>query len=633
MQLESGKFLTGVNYWCSSNAMEMWRKWDASAVDADFASLAANGCSLVRCFTRWDDFQPITMYRTPSGPGGRYKEIRMGDEHLPDTDAGRAGMSETMLGHFEEFCDLAQKHGLKLIVAMLTGQMTFGLFVPHALVGLDLYRDPLALHWEERFVTCLVNRMKHHPAIWAWESGNETNILGGALNRDASWMWTKWIHSAIRLADNSRPVIGISVGGIVWDSQKQGDCWMMEDQGELSDYLTVHPYGMWSNASLEPFTHIRQLMYCVVSNRVMEDIGGKPSFVEETGLWRPIAASKRVLGEASRGMLWNQYANDCRAMLWWCAFDQDMFDMAPYDWREPGPEHGIMTADRKNMPIADTMRDFVSMLGTLPFESLPSVRQDAVCIVSEITQAYGAWILARQAGINLRFQSPQQPLLESDVYLLPSCKARNFLTTRQWEALQAKVRGGATLYLGLEDTFLTHLEDITGVGVVARHGRGGQETIRIGEVSFTLNLPVRYDFELEGAEVLGVDSKGRPQYFVNCYGLGKVYTLSFPLERLCMEQVGMFETDAWKLYRTFLSKELVVSSGNNKLIATEHPFEDGRLACVLVNNSSEAMCEQLELASGWRVVSSHSDLSSARYADGCVELPGTSGILLMLERC
>ena len=165
MQLRDGQLLTGVNYWCSTNAMEMWRRWDAAAVERDFAALAANGCTLVRCFTRWDDFQPITMFRTPAKAGGQQKEIRLGDAHLPDTPEGRCGLSEEMLGHFDEFCELAERYGLKLIVAMLTGQMTFGLFVPQALTGVDLYHDPLALMWEERFLRGFVTRMRRHAAI------------------------------------------------------------------------------------------------------------------------------------------------------------------------------------------------------------------------------------------------------------------------------------------------------------------------------------------------------------------------------------------------------------------------------------------------------------------------------------
>ena len=99
---------------------------------------------------------------------------------LPDTPAGRCGVSELMMQRFETLADLAEKHGLKLIVAIMTGHMTFRQFVPPALDGRDIFRDPIALKWEARFLSYFVSRMKRHPAIFAWESGNESNYMSHA---------------------------------------------------------------------------------------------------------------------------------------------------------------------------------------------------------------------------------------------------------------------------------------------------------------------------------------------------------------------------------------------------------------------------------------------------------------------
>ena len=43
--LPSGKMALGANYWASHAATEMWRKWDAKAVDEDLRVLAACACS------------------------------------------------------------------------------------------------------------------------------------------------------------------------------------------------------------------------------------------------------------------------------------------------------------------------------------------------------------------------------------------------------------------------------------------------------------------------------------------------------------------------------------------------------------------------------------------------------------
>lgn len=627
--LESGRFILGVNYWASQTAMDMWSKWEPADIEKDFAALAAQGVQVLRVFPRWDEFQPIRLYCSAGAPGGTAKEVRLGDQRLPETPAGQCGMSEEMMERFECFADLAEKYHLKLVVALLTGHMTFGLFIPRALEGIDLFTHPRALRWEAKFLQYFVNRMKHHPAIWAWESGNESNFISQASSRDAAWSWIHYIHSTIRLADQSRPIIGVSGLEIVEGPNRR---WLLEDHAELSDILSVHPYGIWGSASHEEFTHIRNLMFCVAKNRVCEDIGGKPSFVEETGLWRPIAASKKVLGQAVRAMLWNLWANDCRGLLWWCAFDQERFDMAPYGWNEPGLEHGILTGDRKVMPIAQTMKGFRNFLDQLPFGPLPNVRPDAVCIVSDQEVAHGAMILARQAGINLQFCSPTRPFPDASCYFLPSAKGRAFLSTVQWEDLLARVRAGATLYIALEDTYLSHLEDITGVGVVAR--RVVNHTLHAVFNDFTLDIPVkvRYDFEVTSAKTLGNDADGMPIFFEAQYGQGRVLTLAFPLERTCIERTGLFDGDAWKIYAAILPKQRLVTSNNAKLIITEHPFDDDHCACVLVNNSATPIDEDVEIAAGWRVVSAYADIDSATFADGVLSLPPNAGVVLELRR-
>ena len=110
----SGRFATGVNFWASKEAIHMWRNWDAASIEADLAALAKYGVQLLRCFPFWPDFQPIRQLRSANcDVGGRFKEVRFGDDPLPDTEAGRAGVDEVMLERFETFADLAQKYGMK----------------------------------------------------------------------------------------------------------------------------------------------------------------------------------------------------------------------------------------------------------------------------------------------------------------------------------------------------------------------------------------------------------------------------------------------------------------------------------------------------------------------------------------
>ena len=327
--LPSGRMALGANYWASYAATEMWRKWDAKAVDEDLRVLAANGFRVLRVFPNWADFQPIHACYLSADKFDQVNETRMFDseEPLPDTPCGRAGVDERMVEHFEEFCDLAEKHGIRLIVPLLTGQMTFRNYIPPALANRNPFSDPYALMWEGRYLECMVSRLKAKKAIAAWESGNESRILGKSENAFHSEAWLRYVHQTIRCADPSRPVIGVDGLNI-----SREDKWPSAMNAALSDYTTTHP---------------RQ---------------------EQT--------SQKGVANYMRGLLWNAWALDCKAMLWWCAYDQTGMTIAPYNWRQPCVELGIFRRDRTPYPAVDVVRKFVALQDALPFDALPKARTD-----------------------------------------------------------------------------------------------------------------------------------------------------------------------------------------------------------------------------------------------------------------
>lgn len=629
--LENGTMTLGVNYWASHAATQMWRNWRPDVVERDFAVLAEHGMTLLRVFPTWNDFQPIYEIRRAGSGLDQPYETRMfeSEEHCPDTPAGYAGVDEKMMERFEQFCDLAVKYGLRLIPCILTGQMTARLFIPRALEMLDPYTDPIALKWEARYIDYFVRRVKHHSAICAWESGNETNCLGTIRNPAHAEAWLRYIHSVFRLADPSRPVIGINGLSIT----AAENAWVSSINARLSDYVTVHPYNMWDKAGIEEFNGIRNMFYCASQCSALEQITGTPAFVEETGLWRPMAVSLEGLAKYQRGMLWNLWSANCRGMLWWCAFDQDKFDIAPYDWSWPGLEHGLFTADHVPHPGAKAVAGFGKFVQSLDFQALPPVKTDALFLAANSALVHSSYILARQAGIIPEYQSPEEPLRDAAVYFLPSAKGRALLTTRRWEALLEKIRDGATLFLAWDDTYLTHLNEVCGAEVVSRRESSGTMTYDFGDFSLTLPHPVHVEFRSRGAEVLAHDAGGNPCFFRNSYGKGTVYTLGFPLEDLLYSTAGLYGGDGWKIYAGVCPKNLLATSGSPFVTESEHRFDDGRVAVLLVNNGMDPFEGSPEIAAGWRVVSAHTDApDAARFENGTLALDRNAGILLMMER-
>ena len=181
-------FFIGCNYWASHAGTNMWHVWDEEVVAEDFRRLAEKKIKVIRMFPLWPDFQPIRMLY---GGGGAPREVRMGEDPLPDTDAGRAGVDEEMCRRFERLCELAQENGLRLIVGLVTGWMSGRLYVPPAMEGRNVLTDPWCINWEIRYVKYLVRRFRTQPAVAAWDLGNECNCMGRIDDAAQAELWAQ----------------------------------------------------------------------------------------------------------------------------------------------------------------------------------------------------------------------------------------------------------------------------------------------------------------------------------------------------------------------------------------------------------------------------------------------------------
>ena len=206
-------FFTGINYWDSVHATRMWQEFDEDVIARDMKAMVAAGIDSLRVFPLWTDFQPLTGGNSANG----VFEMQMNGAPLPDTEAGRAGVSEEMCRRFERFCALAEEHGLFLIVGLITGQMSFGGFYPPVFGGSkNAMSNPTMCKWALRYVRYFVGRMKKLPSIVAWDLGNEVENIADGVEPDAFYCWCTSIANAIRASDPTRPVVsGFGTGGLV----------------------------------------------------------------------------------------------------------------------------------------------------------------------------------------------------------------------------------------------------------------------------------------------------------------------------------------------------------------------------------------------------------------------------------
>lgn len=606
--LTSGRFGTGCNYWASHAGTAMWHDWNPETIERDFRCLAEYGLTYLRVFPLWPDFQPLhRLY----GVRNKQVELRFGEEPLPDTPAGRAGVDETMMERFSFLADCAEKSGLRLIVGLVTGWMSGRMFAPPAFAETNVLTGHEAIRWQVRFVRCFVSRMAAHPAILAWDLGNECNCMGTVENSGDAWNWTNSIAAAIRLEDNSHPVVS-GMHGLKVESSAP---WRIADQAELTDVLTTHPYPLFTpHCNRERLNSIRSILHSTAESCLYSDIGDRPCLVEELGSFGPPFAGDKVAAKYLKAVLFSCWAHDLRGLLWWCGFDQDQLAHPPYDWFSMERELGLFTTDCRAKPVAQVLKEFAAFTGRPDIGPLPPRRTDAVCLLTKGQDnwgaAFGAFILSKQAGFDIEFRDATGTLPDSDIYLMPSISLMQVLPRHRWLELIGRVKNGARLFVSSDNGVLQPFNELFGVDIEYSCREPRETAFRIEEIEHEFRMHVEWRQPLEAlkAGVLGRDGGGRP-VFTRCKcGQGELFYLNLPMEQWLVETPGAFYGASaqpfYKIYELFFRM-----AGGRRVIAKSHPdvgitehFTDERtMIAVIINYNPEAVEPQLSFSDGWRL--------------------------------
>jgi hypothetical protein len=635
---DSGSFFVGCNYWASHAGTAMWSDWRPEIVEQDLEQLSHEGLQVLRVFPLWPDFQPLTALYSGHG---RPHEYRFGEDVLPADEAGQAGVSAEMMARFRVFADVAEKNHLKLIVGLLTGWMSGRLFVPPALEGKNVLSDPTAILWETRFVKYFVRQFQQHPSILAWDLGNECNCMAPLPDHETAWAWSSAIGNAIRAEDPSHLI----VSGMHSLEPGKRAVWTMQDQGELMDVLTTHPYPYFTpHCDQDPVNTIRNLLHATSESRFYADIGGKPCLAEEVGTLGPMIASEAIAADYVRTILFSLWAHDCHGLLWWCSFDQILLEHAPYDWASFERELGLVRVDRTARPVLKEIGKFGQWVCQLPFKTLPLRSRQAVCILTEDQDqwgaAYGSFVLARQAGFDIEYQFANQPLKDASLYLLPSVKGGGSFSRRLWFELMERAEQGADVYLSHDDCMLSPFNRPFGLEVQTRQKRSAPAQFALGGDNFHLASPIQLKAVPTGAEVLAAEPDGNPVFTCHAYGKGHFFFLSVPVERVLSETPSAFHgPDAqpfWKIYACLASARLaerVVSRDLPEVGVTEHALDESQRVIVAINYSPAAVSPQFQCQPGWQPGASLYGPLLQLSKDGWIaNIPANDAIVFLVTR-
>ncbi|MBO5231255.1 MAG: cellulase family glycosylhydrolase [Clostridia bacterium] len=582
-------FVTGVNYWASNAGIKMWSNFDEKAIDSDFAKIASLKMDIVRIFPLWSDFQPVYQLY---GGCGQLVEVSFKDDVLPpDTEAGRAGVSEEMLERFNKVLRLAEKHGLKVAVGIVTGWMSGRLFVPPVLEGKPLTTDTTAVRMAMDFIRIIVTRFKDDPVIVGWTSGNETDCIYGA-----SWpqhtVWATTMRNTIRAYDpHNRPIMDDM------HPVRQFGTNVLNDRRDIFDVTTVHPYAYFSQyCRNEPIDSMRGLLHAVAEAKVYEGIEQIPCLIEEIGTLGDFLCSREVSAAYARTNLYSSWANGMTGMIWWCANEQVELKYPPYTWCPLERELGIFDENGEEKLVAKEFKEFKETISKLPFE-ITKPKNDAVCILggdgSDWAKIIGSYVLSKQAGFNLSY-AHQSSIPESDLYILPS--VNSMPDGNRFEELLTRIERGATLVITFAAGLLfSKFEKLTGNKLIYNTIANSSAVID----GHTFRRDSKITLESKHSTVLMSEDDGNPFLTVSSYGKGKVIFCTAPIEKQFSETVGEPDTGLYEIYKIIAEYiDLSVKRTDKRLGITVHKLEDGTKIAVAVNYSGEEITDTVTIKDG-----------------------------------
>lgn len=591
------EYMLGANYWGRTWGTEMWLHYDGDEIRREFKQLSECGVKFLRVFPNWRDFQPVDRAYGWQGAHGEYMNSRTGETVCDD------GVDMDRIEDFRDFCHAAEEYGIGFVVGIVTGWMSGRLFTPPLLNGKNIITDHEALMWMRRYINRFVKELKNEKAIKVWDLGNECNCLGSISSSFDAYNWTATVVDAIRIHDSERPISsgmhGLRVTGDTF--------WHIEDQGELCDILTTHPYPSPTvGGDKEPYTRLRMTYLPTAQSLYYAGVSGKQAYIQESGTFSQSIGSNRMAADFMRIQILSSLVNGLCGYQWWCAWEQDHLNFPPYTWAMIERELGLFDKNNNPKPVASVMKNMSDLLDTLP-NPFPKRKADGVCVLSRGQKhqdvAISSLIFGKQAGIDLDVAySDNGEIPNTSLYFMPSITGWQIIYKKTWNTLLERVKNGATLCITFDGGQITEFPEVVGA-----------ESMGFSQANHSFSLDGKHISYIgkeillspTTAEVLCENEEGTPVFLKNKYGDGYVYFVNFAPESIAFNTPdGFIKHPYYTLYRC-VAKEIIENkpliTDDANLGITVNPESDDTLLVTVLNYSDKSISPNLKIADGYRI--------------------------------
>lgn len=364
--MTSNAFLLGVNYWPRQKAMYWFSDFDADEVRREFEQIASFGLKMVRIFLLWEDW-------------------------LPENENDISHQASRQLA---QVLDIADQFKLKLNITFFTGHMSGPSWVaPWMLKSgenpsfvrqvvtlkgvsdqsyLNLYHDPQLRRAAKRIVEHVVRCFHQHPALGAWNLGNEPGFFSRPESSEAGLDWIQEFSETIKTIDSNHP----TTCGIYMDALIENQGLRVDQIFKVLDLAVIHGYPMYADWIDDPLDS----NYIPFLAALVQGLTQKPVLVEEFGgctealtkpstIWKWQAYGKareqfmaseedfaRYIDEVLT-KLWQQGA--LGALIWsYADYHPSLWNKPPCDEAKHERFFGLVRSDGSVKKHADAIKNF-----------------------------------------------------------------------------------------------------------------------------------------------------------------------------------------------------------------------------------------------------------------------------------
>ncbi|MGA8473511.1 MAG: cellulase family glycosylhydrolase [Candidatus Cybelea sp.] len=347
------RFLLGINYWPRRSAMYMWQRFDIDEIAADMGRIKALGLDVVRFFLSWEAFQP-----EPNAMDAA--TLRRFDAMMERiAEAGLQAMPTLFCGHMS---------GVNWLPGWtLERETTHGRFrtiaggsIVDRAIG-DFYANPELLRAQDLFARRVGERLRGHPALFAWDLGNEFSNLRQPETQNDAAQWSA------RLTDALLETSGVgATAGMHGEDLGQDRNLRPSSIAAPWPFATMHGYSVYSkfardrlDTNVVPF--LCQLQQSFSGKRVLFTEFGDPECPPGTNRVNGFACLDETdMAQYAGGALDRLHERGALGAFWWCWADYDPaletlppFDQAPHELR-----FGVVRSDGGLKPVAQTLTQF-----------------------------------------------------------------------------------------------------------------------------------------------------------------------------------------------------------------------------------------------------------------------------------